>query len=138
MNLYVSLIQANKEECESREEAERRAESERLRAKQRDERVRLAVEEEVRRSAVLTEWERTWSPPQSEEVCLLLLPFFSTCLSYTISYNSCLYSDVPLYPTPGLCSGITLAIHILTCSCRCYRLFMRCGLSCWKSWCMVF
>ena len=69
MNLYVSLIQANKEECESREEAE----SERLKAKQRDERVRLAVEEEVRRSAVLTEWERTWLPPQSEEVCLLKL-----------------------------------------------------------------
>ena len=73
VNLYVSLIQANKEECESREEAERIAESERLQAKQRDERVRLAVEEEVRRSAMLTEWERTLSPPQSEEVCLLLL-----------------------------------------------------------------
>ena len=73
VNLYVSLIQANKEECESREEAERRAESERLQAEQRDERVRLAVEEEVQRSAVLTEWERTCSPPQSEEVCLLLL-----------------------------------------------------------------
>ena len=73
MNLYVSLIQTNKEECESREETERKAESERLQAEQRDERVRLAVEEEVRRSEVLTEWERTLSPPQSGEVCLLLL-----------------------------------------------------------------
>ena len=26
-------------------------------------------EQKTRRSAVLTEWERTWSPPQSEEVC---------------------------------------------------------------------
>ena len=32
---------------------------------------RFAVEEEVWKSAVLTEWERTWSPPQSGEVCLL-------------------------------------------------------------------
>ena len=78
VNLYVSLIQANKEERESMEEAERRAESERLQAEQRNERVRLAVEEEVRRTTVLTEWERTWSPPQSEEVCLLLLSFIQT------------------------------------------------------------
>ena len=92
MNLYVSLIQTNKEECESREEAERIAESERLQAKQRDERVRLAVEEEVRRSAVLTEWERTWSPPQSEEVCLLLLLLilFKPVFLYSFSCNSCL------------------------------------------------
>ena len=29
------------------------------------------AEEEVRRSAVLIEWERTRSPPQSEQVCKL-------------------------------------------------------------------
>ena len=29
----------------------------------------MAAEEEVRRSAVLTEWERTCSPPQNKEVC---------------------------------------------------------------------
>ena len=75
MYLYVSLIQANKEECESREEAE----SERLKAKQR--------------SAVLTEWERTLLPPQSEEVMFatVIINFIQTCLSYTFSYNSCLY-----------------------------------------------
>ena len=31
------------------------------------------VKEELWRSDVLTEWERTCSPPQSEEVCLLKL-----------------------------------------------------------------
>ena len=30
---------------------------------------RLAAEEEVRRSAMVTEWERTCSPPQNKEVC---------------------------------------------------------------------
>ena len=29
----------------------------------------LAAEKEVRRSAVLTEWERTCLPPQNKEVC---------------------------------------------------------------------
>ena len=35
----------------------------------REEWERLAAEEEVRRSAVLTEWERTCSLPQNKEVC---------------------------------------------------------------------
>ena len=35
----------------------------------REEWEQLAAEEEVRRSAVLTEWERTCSPPQNKEVC---------------------------------------------------------------------
>ena len=47
-------LQVNKEECESRKKVERE---------------RLVAEQKSRRSAVLTEWERTWSPPQSEEVC---------------------------------------------------------------------
>ena len=71
MNLFVSLMQANKDECESQEKAER----ERLLDQRREERERLAIEEEARRSVVLTEWERTCLPPQSEEVCLIR-PFF--------------------------------------------------------------
>ena len=51
-------LQVNTEECESLKKAERRAERE-----------RLVAEQKAKRSAVLTEWERTWSPPQSEEVC---------------------------------------------------------------------
>ena len=51
------MLQTHKEERESGEEAERE---------------RLAAEKEARRSAVLTEWERTCSPPQSEQVCLPL------------------------------------------------------------------
>ena len=48
----VFLLQANREEQTS------------------DEREPLAADREVRRSAVLSEWERTCTPPQSEEVCL--------------------------------------------------------------------
>ena len=44
--------------------------SEKHKSREKAERVRLTVEEEVWKSAVLTEWERTCSPPQSEEVCL--------------------------------------------------------------------
>ena len=73
----VCLIQVNKDERESREKAER----ERLQAQQRDEIEKMAVaEEEAKRSVVLIEWERTCSPPQSEEVCLLV------CL-YSYFYN---------------------------------------------------
>ena len=54
------MLQTNRKENESREEAEWEAERERLAAERKD-----------RRSAVLTEWERTCSPPQSEQVCLL-------------------------------------------------------------------
>ena len=52
MNLLkASLMQANREERESLEEAERE---------------RLAAEEEVWKSEVLTEWERTCSTPQNK------------------------------------------------------------------------
>ena len=72
----VSLIQVNKDERESREKAER----ERLYTQWRDGIDKLAVERKAKRSAVLIEWERTCSPPQSEEVCLLLV-YFSTLTS---------------------------------------------------------
>ena len=61
------MLQTNKEKLKSRKEAEREAERE---AKSVAERERLAAEEEAVRSAVLTKWERTGSPPQSEQVCL--------------------------------------------------------------------
>ena len=51
-------MQASKDERMSQEKAERE---------------RLAVEKKARRSAVLTEWERTCSPFQNEEVGLLIL-----------------------------------------------------------------
>ena len=49
------MLQTNKDKRKSREKAKRE---------------RLAAEKEARRSAVLTEWERTCSPPQSEQVLL--------------------------------------------------------------------
>ena len=80
MNLFVSLMQANKNERESHEEAERE---------------RLATEEEARRSAVLTEWERICSPPQNIEVCLLMASlilsrpvYLLLCLSYLLSLGA--------------------------------------------------
>ena len=52
-------------------------------------------EQKTRRSAVLTEWERTWSPPQSGEVCLLLLSFIQTCFfTLVLIVNSCLDNPV--------------------------------------------
>ena len=65
----VSLIQVNKDERESREKAE----TERLQVQQRYEIEKLAAKEKAKRSAVLIEWKRTCSPPQGEEVCLLIL-----------------------------------------------------------------
>ena len=58
--MLVSLIQASKEERESREKAKR----ERLLAQWIDKMKRLAA----KKDAVLIEWERTFLPPQSEEV----------------------------------------------------------------------
>ena len=112
----VSLIQVNKDERESREKAER----ERLEAQQRDEIEKLAAEEKGKRSAVLIEWERTCSPPQSEEVCLLVL--FILSLLIVVLMFMYLIIHVTEHSSYKL---LTSSFY------RCYRLFMRCGLSYW-------
>ena len=87
----VSLIQA-------REKAER----ERLQAQRRDEIEKLVAEEKAKRSAVLIEWERTCSPPQSEEVCLLILFILSPLIKVLmlmcfIIHVAELSSEITLY-----------------------------------------
>ena len=69
-------MQANKDKCESQEKAER---------------------ESFMRSVVLTEWERTCSPPQSEEVCLLMLSLvLSIPVFGSYPYHSYLDNGIPV------------------------------------------
>ena len=81
----VSLIQVNKDERESHEKDE----GERLQAQQRDEIEKLAAKEKAKRSAVLIEWERTCSPPQSEEVCFVYTLTSNNGLDVHVLYHSC-------------------------------------------------
>ena len=83
---------------------------------------------EAKRSAVLIEWGRTCSPPQSEEVCLLVL-FILSLLTVVLMFMCFIIHVVEL-------SSEIRYTHYTHRSYRCYRLFMRCGLSYWKSWCM--
>ena len=96
--MLVSLVQANKDARESHEKAQRK----RFQAQQREEIGRLVAEEKAKRSAVLIEWERTYSPPQWEEVCLLILFILSLLtvvmmFMYFIIYVADLSSEIRLY-----------------------------------------
>ena len=94
MNLLVSPIQANSEEIDFREKAE----------------------EEVWRSVVLTEWERTCLPPQNKEVHLIsiLYGYYKSSTFLQLHFSAHNSYNAPFAPSYKISPALTCnyTVHI--------------------------